>query len=200
RRRQLPARLMEQLNNAPRSPLRGMIQTPTTPTGIVKDNSVIRMIENSLSDGALYDLRGPRRPEAAMLKLLIAFWSEVRSAFPDAWDLPPRRSRLTHGVGIVSLGFLMDAVASRSRSAGTPNFAAALKKVAPSCAWTSGTWLLEPDGVERRWNDLQNTPKDIGLLTDHLRTVYLARSRPARGGGRRARNQQHAKRAVRRGR
>ena len=48
-----------------------------------------------------------------MLDLLMNFWSAVKDVFPEAWDKPPRRSRLMHGVGIVSLGFLMDAIFDR---------------------------------------------------------------------------------------
>lgn len=172
RRRRLPATLMERLNHDPGSPFQNLIQSPTTPTGVVKDNSVIRMIENSLTDGALYHLRGSTRAEAKMLALLTGFWSAVSRAFPDAWGLPPRRSRLTHGVGIVSLGFLMDAVASRATTESLPDFEAALTKIAPACAWTAGAWTLKPDGIERRWNDLQNTPSDIALLTEHLRVTF----------------------------
>jgi hypothetical protein len=37
----------------------------------------------------------------------------VRDTFADAWDKPPRQSRLMHGVGIASLGFVMDAILDR---------------------------------------------------------------------------------------
>jgi hypothetical protein len=45
-----------------------------------------------------------------MLGLLKSFWTAVAQTFPDAWGLRSRRSRLTHGVGIVSLGHVMDAI------------------------------------------------------------------------------------------
>ena len=93
-----------------------MIQTPTNPEGKIKDNSVLKMLENSLSDGALYSFRNPQTGEGdedAMLCVLKDFWSAVRHVFPEAWDKPPRQSRLMHGVGIVSLGFLMDAIFDR---------------------------------------------------------------------------------------
>lgn len=35
------------------------------------------------------------------------------------------------------------------------------------CAWTSGTWNFADDDV-RRWNQIQNTPNDIRLLTNFL--------------------------------
>ena len=114
--RKFPARLLYRLNCQFRSPLYRKIRTPTTPEGIVKDNSMLKMLENSLSDGALYTFRDPETgagDEEKMLSLLIDFWSAVRDVFADAWDKPPRQSRLMHGVGIASLGFLMDAIFDR---------------------------------------------------------------------------------------
>ena len=72
------------------------------------------MLENSISDGALYPYRFSRKGGAdtdAMLSLLKDYWTAVSQVFREAWELPPRRSRLTHGLGIVSLGYLMDAIA-----------------------------------------------------------------------------------------
>src|ERR1700722_8819648 len=71
--RRFPASLIDRLNYTSGSPLEGMIHTPTTPDGVIKDNSVLRMIENSLSDGALYGFRDPATGEGdveAMLGLL----------------------------------------------------------------------------------------------------------------------------------
>jgi hypothetical protein len=36
-----------------------------------------------------------------MLAVLKAFWSAVAAVFPDAWDLPPKKSRLLDGAGAV---------------------------------------------------------------------------------------------------
>ena len=41
-----------------------MIRTPTMPEGKIKDNSILKMLENSLSDGALYGFRDPEPVEA----------------------------------------------------------------------------------------------------------------------------------------
>ena len=113
-RRRLPALLLERLNFDADSPLRGRIRTPTSGEGTIKDNSILKMIENSISDGALYPYRFSRKGGAdtdAMLSLLKDYWTAVSQVFREAWELPPRRSRLTHGLGIVSLGYLMDAIA-----------------------------------------------------------------------------------------
>lgn len=178
--RQFPTRLLHRLNYVFRSPLYRMIRTPTTPEGKIKDNSVLKMLENSLSDGALYQFRDPgsgRADENAMLSLLMDFWSAVRAAFPDAWDKPPRRSRLMHGAGIISLGFVMDAIFdrySRKRIPGQADFARDLSELAPVCRWTNGFWDFGPN-AQRRWNELQNTSRDIQRLTNYLLYEYKAR-------------------------
>ncbi len=179
-RRQFPARLLYRLNGLCASPLYRKIQTPTTPDGIVKDNSILRMLENSLSNGALYNFRDPATgwgDEEAILELLVDFWSAVRDVFTDAWDKPPRRSRLMHGVGIVSLGFLMDAIVdrySRERIPDQKDFTADLSKIAEVCCWTTGYWEFGPRD-QRRWNELQNTSRDVQTLANYLLSEYKAR-------------------------
>jgi hypothetical protein len=177
--RRFPARLLERLNHSADSPLRHLINTPTAVEGVIKDNSVLKMLENSISDGALYHLRDPMSGLGdidAMLRIVKSFWTAVRIVFPDAWGLPPRRSRLMHGVGIVSLGYVMDAISDRflpERFPKTEEFADDLARLRPICRWTSGVWNF--GSLERRWNDLQNTPRDIQLLTDHLLFEYRRR-------------------------
>lgn len=190
-RRRLPSRLLERLNYESDSPLCGLINTPTNPTtvaadgrvlGIVKDNSILRMLDNSLTDGALYRFRDPRTgsgDDDPMTDLLKNYWSAVRETFSDAWGLPPRKSRLMHGVGIVSLGFVMDAIADRFRDGTIPPaefFSAELALIAPMCKWTAGYWEFGPTDT-RKWNFLQNTPRDIQLLTNHLLFAYRRTSR-----------------------
>ena len=180
--RQLPATVLERLNFEERSPLHRMIQTPTNPKGVIKDNSMLRMLENSISDGVLYRFRGNEGslPNIGlMVTVLTDFWTAVREVFgEDAWGKPPRKSRLMHGAGIISMGYLMDAIAD---SCGTGEdvpdataFAAGLKTVRDYCRWTEGTWDLG-DGSPRRWNDIQNTPRDIQRITDFLLTTYYAK-------------------------
>jgi DGQHR domain-containing protein len=178
--RRFPAVLLRRLNCEFRSPLYGRIQTPTTPEGIVKDNSILKMLENSLSDGALYSFRDPRSGEVdeeQIMSLLVDFWTAVRSTFTDAWDKPPRQSRLMHGVGIASLGFLMDAIYDRYIRTRTPtetDFASDLSDMRDTCRWTSGFWDFGPN-AQRKWNELQNTTRDIQLLTNYLLFEYKSR-------------------------
>ncbi len=179
-RKRFPSYLLDRLNYDEDSPLEGLIRTPTTPDGIVKDNSVLRMLENSLYDGILYHYRDPDTGEGdteSMLQVLKEFWAAVRDTFPDAWGLPSRRSRLMHGVGIVSLGFVMDAIGEEHMPTAAPNrddFTRGLAHVVPICHWTDGYWQFTPVH-QRRWNDLQNTPRDIQLLTDFLLSEFRRR-------------------------
>jgi DGQHR domain-containing protein len=179
-RRRFPALLLERLNFDGDSPFHGLIQTPTNPEGIVKDNSVLRMLENSLTEGALHQFRNPRTGEGdqeAMLELVKAYWSAVRVVFEDAWAQPPRQSRLMHGAGIVSMGMLMDAIAERYVDDGVPSAAAFREDLLPLqhlCKWTGGAWDFGP-GLQRRWNEVQNTSKDITLLADYLLGEYRER-------------------------
>lgn len=169
-RRRLPASLLTRLNTHPDSPFRAAISTPTTPGGYIKDNSVLKMIENSLYEGALYQYRDPRTgegDEGQMLLHLTLFWNRVRERWPEAWELPPRKSRLTHGVGVQSLGYIMDMLTSEREASEVfaDEIDESLAVLDPVVAWTEGTWCLSP-GDERRWNGLQNTPNDVRKLTN----------------------------------
>lgn len=198
--RRFPSYLLNRLNQDADSPLRQRIRTPTMDEGIIKDNSVLKMLENSLSDGALYRFRDARTGTGdieAMLSMLKNFWSAAAEVFADAWELPPKRSRLTHGAGFVSLGFVMDAIADRHGRKGVPQrkqFHADLEPLVDVCRWTDGYWDFGP-GVQRRWNEVQNTTKDIQMLANYLLIEYKARvwnharvnkmsAEPARRGGR----------------
>jgi hypothetical protein len=157
-----------------------MIRTPTVVNGLIKDNSVLKMLENSLSDDVLYRFRaaeGAGGDTNAMLQVLHAFWGAVALVFPDAWGIPPRRSRLMHGAGIVRIGFVMDAIADRYRQSGLPareQFRQDLLPLREACRWTDGYWDFGP-GVQRKWNEIQNTHRDIQLLANYLLVQYKAR-------------------------
>ena len=180
-RKQMPARLLERLNYDDTSPLCGLIQTPTTPGGVIKDNSMLRALENSITDGVLYRWRDPQSGEGdldGMLSILNPFWSAVKLVFPEAWGMPTRRSRLMHGAGIISLSFIMDAIAEPLIDATHPtvdDFCVGLKSIEPVCRWTAGNWDFG-EGIHRRWNDIQNTPKDVQMLTSYLLYEYRRRT------------------------
>jgi DGQHR domain-containing protein len=182
RKKRYPAALLDRLNYDADSPLRQRIRTPTTTTGTIKDNSVLKMLSMSIEDGALYqwfDAQSGTGDTDAMLTLLKRFWAAVATTFPDGWEASPRRSRLVHGVGVIALGALMDEITYTLREEGIPSarqFEEHLRIVAVDCAWTEGTWRLSVDD-RRRWNELQNTPRDIKALTDYLVGTYRTRVR-----------------------
>jgi DGQHR domain-containing protein len=177
-RKRYPSKLLSLLNLLPASPMEHAIKTPTMPDGRIRDNSVLKMIENSITDGALYRYRDPLTGEgdtSLMLQVLWNFWEAVADTWPAAWTLPPRKSRLTHGVGIVALGYVMDEITDRSSTGNdvptTEAYAEHLRPLVEICAWTRGQWdfgLRE----HRPWNDLQVTPKDIHKLTELLLRAY----------------------------
>lgn len=176
-RRRFPAQLLDMLNNQEDSPMKGRIQTPTTPEGSIKDNSILKMLENSLSDGVLYRFRyvnDGHDDSDSMLVILKNFWGAVSEVFEEAWKLPPRQSRLVHGAGIVGMGFLMDAIAERHRKiriVPRQQFIEDLKPLKDVCRWTDGYWNFGP-GRQRKWNEIQNTTKDIQLLANYLLVQY----------------------------
>ena len=72
------------------------------------------------------------------------------------------------------MGMLMDAIAESYRRQGLPGrdvFAEELSPLVDACAWDGGHWAFK-NGERRRWNEIQNTSKDITLLADHLLTAY----------------------------
>lgn len=176
-RRRFPAYLMDRLNHDEDSPFRGLIKTATAREGVIQDNSVLRMVENSLTDGALYRFRGRTDEDndvAAMLSLLKGFWTAAADVFSNAWGISPKRSRLMHGAGIVSMGFVMDAIADQLRHLDrvvADDFVSDLRELAPACRWTDGFWDFGP-GAQRRWNEIQNTSSDVRLLTNYLLVQY----------------------------
>lgn len=171
-RRQLPAQVMTRLNLDSDSPFRGAIATPTSPDGYIKDNSVLKMIENSLYDGALYQYRDPEDGSGDIEQMVLhlkIFWSLVEATWPIEWKLIPRKSRLTHGVGIQAMGYIMDALTEGHTADTLPNIGLEnrLGELHDMTAWSSGVWNLGPSD-QRRWNGLQNTPNDVKLLTNAL--------------------------------
>jgi DGQHR domain-containing protein len=179
-RRRYPAVLLEELNFHPESPLGGLIRTPTVITGVIKDTSMLKMLEASITDGALYRFRDPVTgggDTEAMLELLFDFWEAVASVWPDAWGLAPRKSRLSHGAGIVALGYVLDAIVDRRAKDGAmPDvdvFAADLRLIAPHCHWTSGTW-----DFGMKWDEVQVVPAHITALTDFLLATYRREAAP----------------------
>lgn len=171
-RRRLSAELMTRLNCDPGSPFYLIISCPTMPDGYIKDTSILKMIEHSLFEGALYQYRNPEDGTGdveRMLDHLKGFWRIVRQTFPQEFKAPPRLSRLTHGVGIQALGFVMDSLTENipAEEIDSDHVRKPIERLQMGVSWTAGTWKFG-DGDERRWNALQNTPNDIRTLTNYL--------------------------------
>lgn len=178
-RRKLPAYLIGRLNMESDSPFAGAIATPTMKDGYITDNSVLRMLEHSIYDGALYQYRDPFTGEADEEQMLLhvkMVWSLVRATWAQEWSLPPRKSRLTHGAGIQAMGYVLDTLTADVAAPEVPglDLDEAIRPLRAVCAWTSGTWQFGDDDV-RKWNQIQNTPNDIRVLTN-----YLVRQLPKR--------------------
>jgi len=172
--RKLPSQLCDLLNRDPDSPFHGLIKRMSqdaNKAAVVTDSSIIEMIRDSVRNPlgvlAQYKSLGSEPSDTeAMYQALITYWSAVRDTFPDAWGKPPTKSRLMHSAGIHSMGMLMDKIMNRAAGHRNPekHVRDSLKRIAPHCHWTSGTW--EHLGI--RWNEVQKVAKHLRLLSDLL--------------------------------
>jgi DGQHR domain-containing protein len=179
--RKVPSELCGLLNRDPASPFYQLIKRPSDGTAngpaLITDSAVINMIRNSINNplGALatFRLTNNGRDGAdleSMYRMLVTFWTAVRSVFPEAWGKDPRQSRLMHSTGILAMGVLMDRIYARlSKHDDVKSVERELKKVAPSCRWTQGTW----QGINVSWNEIQNTTRDIRRLQTALVQAYI---------------------------
>ena len=181
--RRLPSQLCDALNTHEDSPMRGLIRRASQEANaksVITDTAVLDMIRRSLNNpnGALaaYKSLSDRSTDAtSMLATLIDYWSAVRKVFPHAWGKAPSESRLMHSVGIAALGDLMDRIAARITGPTQQRkfFIAELQRIADACAWTEGRWA----NSERAWDEFQNTPTDVKLLSQTLVQLYAQRCR-----------------------
>jgi DGQHR domain-containing protein len=172
--RQIPSALVERLDADSASPFFGLIRRTTTlkePKRVVTDSALVRTFQRQIYQplGALASFRsldGTSTNPSSMFETVVLFWAAVKEAFPDAWGLPPEKSRLTHSAGIESMGALMDYLMPRAAQQDDPQayLSKTLRCVAPGCAWTSGAW---PD-LNCAWNEIESTSRDIRRLTDQL--------------------------------
>jgi DGQHR domain-containing protein len=182
--RQAPAALCEELNRDTRSPFRGLIRRPSYATAerrraVVSDTALIGVLEESFANpaGALFPYRNVATGQVDIhgaKEVLIAYWNAVRATFPEAWGLPPRESRLMHSAGLRAMGKLMDRAMATARL-DDPRLEQRLRRelgrLKPVCRWTDGSWD-SVDGLD--WNEVQNVPSHVRMLTDYLQRVYLA--------------------------
>lgn len=172
--RKIPSELCNLLNRDPQSPFYKLIKRAShddSDSAVIMDTSLIDIIKKSISNplGALAQFKGFGTESSDvnnMYKTLLTFWIEVKNAFPDAWGLPPTKSRLMHSAGIQAMGVLMDKIYSRAQASSNPvaEIRSSLNKLAPYCNWTSGTW----QGIGLKWDEIQNVNSHVKMLSDYL--------------------------------
>lgn len=187
--KKVPAALCDLLNRDPQSPFFGIIRRASTPPGkgadrreVVTDTALIQMLEHSLQDtgGCLFphrDLTTGEMDYTQIQKILHLYWGAVRATWPEAWGLPPLRSRLMHSAGLLAMGRLMDRLMwdiSPNDAEAEKVIRVALSRLKPHCHWTSGTWS-EMENLE--WNKVQNLPNHVRMLSSHLIRTYMTLGR-----------------------
>jgi DGQHR domain-containing protein len=173
--RQRACEIMERLNTDADSPFCQRIRTITArqyKTANIQDTSVLKMIENSMKNGTLSV--SPEGVERA-IRILKNYWTAVQERYADAWVLSPRESRLTHGVGIVGMGYLMDTVAQTLSGqwdvVPSAKFLQELKLLGDDLPWKNGVWAFDREH-HIPWNELQNASRHIELVANFLIRRY----------------------------
>lgn len=166
--RKYAAHIVDLLNSTSGSSLYCEVKQHTNPRGVLSDTAMQKLVMNSVSDGALQKFMQHEDFEGRSIELINNFFHAVRTVFRPEWDgLSPRHSRLKHGAGIISLGFVMDEIFAKQGTSTRDDFIDGLRLLKPHTAWTSGEWRFSETDI-RPWNGVQNTPSDIALLTEFL--------------------------------
>lgn len=176
--KRIPMLLIQELNSRKDSPFYQKIKTHTYPDGIIKDNTLIKSINHSLNDGVLFNytaniITGSSQPDTeGMISILYAYWGAIATVFKDDWNLPPTKTRLTHGAGIIGLSFVMEELVHKigeRETYITQDFLPYIEALREKCSWSRGKWIFE-GGITRDALDIQNVNKDISMLTAYLMT------------------------------
>jgi DGQHR domain-containing protein len=181
-RNQIPSTICDILCSDSKSPFFGLIRRTSTSneikkTHVITDSSLLQTIRNSLSSvhGCLYQYRNIANNEVDIencIKVINLYWGEVKKIFPEAWGKDTRSSRLMHGVGIKAMGNLMDRVMNNihlNHPNAKNDIHNTIVPLRDYCAWTEGTWKFMNNIP---WNQLQNTPRDVKLLSNYLIRLY----------------------------
>ena len=171
--RKIPSELVNLLQTSRDSPFCGLIKriSEDSSSAVVTDSALIKAIRSSINGtlGCLAPYKATAGSPAdvdTMYRILKAYWSAVRTVFPEAWGRTATESRLMHSAGIEAMSVLMDRVMSRASLDADllVHATQALSRLAPHCRWTSGRW----QELQRDWNEIQNVGRDIRLLSSHL--------------------------------
>lgn len=181
--RSVAADIAARLNYDKSSSLEGQIYQHTNPGGLIRDTAIQRVIINSLSDGVMRELI--REPDGADLcfRLISDFYQAVQYVFKDAWkDHTPKSSRLVHGAGIMSLGYVMEILVLLDGARTFDDFARGIACLVDKTAWTSGEWNFA-ENDKRHWKSVQNVNRDIVTLAQYLVGIVRADVRRRRNEG-----------------
>lgn len=173
----IPSKLVERMNNDDSSPLVNMIKTPTNTkdTRIISSSAFMSMLEKSLDDGILAQLKNADDFEG-MVQVLTAYWNAVKSVFDEFWDLDAKQCRLFHAASVKALGSVMDKVSNlKPKDVLTEEYYNEILSILkPHCAWTAEqeTWRLPRNfGGNTKWDAIENTAKGIKKLNALFNTV-----------------------------
>ncbi len=172
--RKIPSELCNYLSRDPYSPFHGLIRRVSesdNKQAVITDTALAKVIKNSINSplGVLAPFKGTKTESAdlaSMYTTMRLFWAAVRDTFPEAWGLPPGKSRLMHSAGIEAMGTLMDRIMARAAGASDADayVRQALQSIAPGCRWCSGTW----ESIDMKWSEIQTVPRHIRELKEAL--------------------------------
>jgi hypothetical protein len=175
--RSFAASLAERLNFDPSSSLRGMIYQHTNPTGVIRDTAIQKVIMQSSSDGAMREM-SPEDQFDRGYHLVTEFFAAVKNVFRDDWDgHNPKTSRLVHSAGVIALGYVMELIVARDGAVTREEFERGLASLKGRTAWTSGYWQYSTN-EQIAWNSIENTPRQVMALAQHLVSPVRRASRP----------------------
>jgi DGQHR domain-containing protein len=179
--RSFAAELTERLNYSPDSSLHGMINLHTNPAGIIKDTSIQKVIMYSNEHGALREYPDPNSRIDFGFEMLSNFYGAVQDVFPEAWhNHTPRTSRLVHGAGMIAMGFVMETLFSRTGRMDRESFVSGISPLKEHAAWICGSWNFQ-EGDVLKWDQIENTPRQIQKLALHLVGLIKRQSRQVGG-------------------
>jgi hypothetical protein len=164
--------------------VRGTRKSAAKQKGVVSAAVITRMVEESLStpSGCLFPYRNIATSQTdveGICRVLMLYWTAVKNVFADAWGKPESRSGLMRATGIRAMGRLMDRVMPSIDiydDKSLTQIEAELRKVAPTCRWTSGVW----EEMEIKWNEVQYVPRHIHALSNTLLRAYVHAPRSRR--------------------
>jgi DGQHR domain-containing protein len=169
--RSMASSLTQRLNFDSNSSLYGKIKLHTNPLGVIASNAMQRVIMASRSHGALRVLSHSPEGDERCFQLVNDFYKAVKTVFGKDWEgMSPKTSRLLHSVGIIALGRAMEVAFQICGAQTFGAFCDVLEGIKDKTHWREGIWIFgSGENVRQRaWNELQNTPPDIQMLSDHL--------------------------------